>query len=327
MDKLDKKSNKTAFEKYLIKAKVKSSSWDWRNNESKEIQFRLADYLANFKGTLYLGEMKFDLAKKEFEKIDPKFHTTESAYFVYDYDYETGKETKNWVENQFDGFHNIPNKIFGYNKFECFTCDENSVMVTNYLNEFNLIKANMSKLELTNALIELNKVAKSSSERGAKANYLLGNFYYNTTTLGYYRYLLTFDQNNLYGPKFHDYNYGDMTAQFSLKNFSFNASYKDRFSSSENYLKKALTLTKNKELKAEIIFGLSKNEQGRFYNADDSVLNKLYENQYDNEDKILMYKVMNYRKYFKELKQYKETKMYQEIKSNCKYFDYYSNNF
>ena len=31
--------------------------------------------------------------------------------------------------------------------------------------------------------------------------------------------------------------------------------------------------------------------------------------------------------YFKELKQYSDTKSYQETKSNCKYFDYYTNNY
>ena len=328
LDKLDKKSNKTAFEKYLINAKVKSSSWDWRTEKSKEIQFKLSDYLADFKGTLYLGEMKFDLAKKEFEKIDQKYHTSESAYFVYDYDYTTEKESKTWVENQFDGYHNIPNKIFGYNKIECFNCDENQVIATPYLNEFKFIKPKMSKLELTNAMIELNKIAKKNTEEAAKANYLLGNFFYNTTTLGYYRYLLTFDRNNDNGPKFN--NYGDQyeaTSNFFYKSFGWGGNYVDNFTPSENYLKKAFDSTKDKEMKAQILFALSKNEQGRFYNAKDPVLKRLYENQYDNEDKILGFKVANYRSNFKNLKQYSDTKTYQEIKSNCKYFDYYTNNF
>ncbi|MDH0673273.1 hypothetical protein N5D03_01780 [Empedobacter sp. GD03861] len=328
LDKLDKKSNKTAFEKYLINAKVKSSSWDWRTEKSKEIQFKLSDYLADFKGTLYLGEMKFDLAKKEFEKIDQKYHTSESAYFVYDYDYTTEKESKTWVENQFDGYHNIPNKIFGYNKIECFNCDENQVIATPYLNEFKFIKPKMSKLELTNAMIELNKIAKKNTEEAAKANYLLVNFFYNTTTLGYYRYLLTFDRNNDNGPKFN--NYGDQyeaTSNFFYKSFGWGGNYVDNFTPSENYLKKAFDSTKDKEMKAQILFALSKNEQGRFYNAKDPVLKRLYENQYDNEDKILGFKVANYRSNFKNLKQYSDTKTYQEIKSNCKYFDYYTNNF
>ena len=80
-------------------------------------------------------------------------------------------------------------------------------------------------------------------------------------------------------------------------------------------------------MKAQILFALSKNEQGRFYNSKDEVLRKLYENQYDNEEKILSYKVVYYRSYFKELKQYSDTKAYQETKSNCKYFDYYTNNY
>ena len=328
LDKLDKKSNKTAFEKYLIKAKVKSSSWDWRTEKSTDLQFKLSDYLADFKGTLYLGEMKFDLAKKEFEKIDQKYHTSESAYFVYGYDSVKDKETKTWVENQFDGYHNIPNKIFGYNKIECFNCDENQVIATPYLNEFKFIKPKLSKLELTNAMIELNKIAKKNTEEGAKANYLLGNFYYNTTTLGYYRYLLTFDQNNDNGPKYN--NYGDeyqAINNFYYKSFGWGGNYTDNFTPSENYLKKAFSSTTNREMKAQILFALSKDEQGRFYNSKDATLRKLFENEYDNEAKILSYKVVNYRNYFKELKQYSDTKSYQETKSNCKYFDYYTNNY
>lgn len=328
LDKLDKKTNKTAFEKYLINTKVKSSSWDWRTEKSTDIQYKLADYLADFKGTIYLGEMKFDLAKKEFEKIDPTFHTSESSYFVYDYNYSTEKETKTWVENQFDGFHNIPSKIFGYNKIECFNCDENQVIETPYLNEFKFIKSKMSKLELTNAMIELNKIGKKNSEEGAKANYLLGNFYYNTTTLGYYRYLLTFDRNNENGPKYHNYDSEyEATTNFFYKSFGWGGYYVDNFTPSENYLKKAFDATKDKEMKAQLLFALSKNEQGRFYNAKDPVLKHLYEDQYSNENKILAYKVANYRSNFKSLKQYSDTKAYQEIKSNCKYFDYYTNNF
>ena len=328
LEKLDKKSKKSAFEKYLINAKVRSSSWDWREEKSKDIQFQLSDYLADFKGTLYLGEMKFDLAKKEFEKIDQKYHTSESSYFEYGYDSVHEKETKTWVENQFDGYHNITNKIFGYNKIECFNCGEDQVIETPYLSEFNFIKPKLSKLELTNALIELNKIAKKNSEEGAKANYLLGNFYYNTTTLGYYRYLLTFDHNNGNGPKYN--NYGDeyeATNNFFYKNFGWGGNYVDNFSPSENYLKKAFASTTNREMKAQLLFALSKNEQGRFYNAKDPVLKKLYENQYDNEAKILGYKVVNYRSYFKDLKQYADTKAYKETKSNCKYFDYYTNNY
>ena len=330
LDKLDKKSNKSAFEKYLINAKVKSTSWDWQTEKSTDIQYKLSDYLADFRGTLYLGQMKFDLAKKEFEKIDQKYHTSESAYFVYGYDSVKDKETKKWVENQFDGYHNITNKIFGYNKIECFNCDESVVISTPYLSEFNFIKPKMSKLELTNAIIELNKIAKKSNEEGAKANYLLGNFFYNTTTLGYYRYLLTFDHNNEYGSKFYinrDDNNVEATNNFYYKNFGWGGNYVDNFTPSEGYLKKALSTTTDREMKAQLLFALSKNEQGRFYNAKDPVLKNLLENEYDNEDKILGFKVVNYRNYFKDLKQYSDTKSYKETKSNCKYFDYYTNHY
>lgn len=328
LDKLDKKSTKTAFEKYLIKNKVKSDIYDYQAEKLNHIQFNLSDYLSDYRGTLYLGEMKFDLAKKEFEKINQTYHISPSTFYEYDYDYSTDKQTKSLLENQFDGYHNIPNKIFGFNKIECFNCDEDAVIATPYLNEFKFIQPKMSKLELTNSLIELSKLAKKSNENGAKANYLLGNFYYNTTTLGYYRYLLTFDKNNANGPKFN--NYGEnyfKTNNFYYKDFGWGSNYTDNFTPSENYLKKAFSITKDNEMKAQLLFALSKNEQGQFYNSEDPILKRLYENRYDNENKILAFKVANFRNNFKELKKYANTKAYQEIKSNCNYFDYYINNF
>lgn len=328
LDKLDKKSTKTAFEMYLIKTKVKSYVYDYDESKLENIQFNLSDYLSDFRGTLYLGEMKFDLAKKEFERINQTYHISQSSFYEYDYDYSTDKQTKRLLENQFDGYHNIPNKIFGYNKIECFNCDEETVIATPHLDEFKFIKSRMSKLELTNSLIELSKLAKKSNETAAKANYLLGNFYYNTTTLGYYRYLLTFDKNNSNGPKYN--NYGQdyfKTNNFYYKDFSWGANYSDNFTPSENYLKKAFSLTKDNEMKAQLLFALSKDEQGRFYNSEDPILKSLYENRYDNENKILEFKVANFRNNFRELKKYSSTKAYQEIKSNCNYFNYYSNSF
>ncbi|WP_333662813.1 hypothetical protein [Chishuiella changwenlii] len=328
LDKLDKKSNKSAFEKYLIANKVKSFAYDYKTEKLNDITFNLSDYLSDYRGTLYLGEMKFDLAKKEFEKINQKYHISPSTFYEYDYDYSTDKQTKTLLENQFDGYHNITNKIFGYNKIECFNCDEDVVIATPYLNEFKFIQPNMSKLELTNSLIELAKLAKKSNEQAVKANYLLGNFYYNTTTLGYYRYLLTFDRNNANGPKYNNYG-GDYfkTNNFYYKDFGWGSNYTDNFTPSEGYLKRAFNLTKDNEMKAQLLFALSKNEQGKFYNSEDPILKRLYENSYDNTDKILAFKVANFRNNFKELKKYSNTKAYQEIKSNCNYFDYYTNNF
>ena len=328
LDKLDKKSNKTAFEKYLIDAKVKSDYYDMNDEKLKNIQFKLSDYLSDFRGTLYLGEMKFEQAKKEFEKIDQKYHVSPSSFYSYDYDSRTDKETKTLMTNQFDGYHNISSKIFGYNKIECFNCEEDFVMATPYNSDFSFIKPAMSKLDLTNALIDLVKIGKKKDDSGTKANYLLGNFYYNTTSLGYYRYLLMFDQNNSNGPKYNNYDAEYVKSfDFYYKDFGWNSNYKDNFSISENYLKTALNQTKDRELKAQILFALSKNEQGRFYIATDPVLKKLRENEYENENKILAYKAVNYRTYFKELKQYSDTKSYKETKSNCKYFDYYTSNY
>lgn len=329
LEKFNAKKNKTNFEKYLF-SNVGISYWDLDTKTHKKNKATLTEYLANYKGTLYLREQKFDLAKKEFQKIGLDFEVTKADYAYYDY-YSDNTVT---LTGQYDGYKNISSRIFGYNKIECFNCEVEEVMETPYLNEFKFIKNKMNKLELTTALIELDKLAHGKSEQAARANYLLGNFYYNTTTLGYFRELLSFDTNNQNGPKFNTYNYRSLPEdnnkqyQFYYKDYAYHNVFNDRFSPSENYLTTALGKTTDNELKAKILFALSKNEQGRFYTtATDKGLNLLLENEWNNRQQIDQYQQKHYKNYFKELKKYSTTQAYKEAKSNCQYFAYYAQNY
>lgn len=321
IDAFDKKSNKNSFEQYLASNitffKYNSTTYQSTYENSK---FKLADFIANYKGTLYLKERKFDLAKAEFKKLPQDFRLEEIGYYTDD------------NTNPYDWYSHISNGIFGYNKIECFTCPESQVIAKPYVNEFSFIPKEMNKLQLTDILIQLTDLAKKNDDKGVKANYLLSNFYYNTTSLGYFRELLSFDRNNWNGPKFHDFieaknenKAGNLIFVNYYKNYTMNAQYINNFDLSLDYAKAALAKVTDSELKAQILFTAAKADQGKFYTHATNYLSEdSWYVPYD-EPKFVAYKVKNHRTYFNQLKSLSNTKAYKEVKSNCKYFDTYVN--
>ncbi|MBW7870047.1 MAG: hypothetical protein H3C39_03180 [Flavobacteriia bacterium] len=318
------KKDKNEFEQWL-KSKV-DASFQVSGQMKNRVVYDFESWVANMEGTMALAEGDFMKALNFFKEVNPKF-SLRGGVVAYD---------ENWnptFSNEvYNGFSNIPDAVFGYNRIECFECPLELVMNTEFTEDFPLIKKKMNKKELTEALIQLDEAAKKKGETAAKAGYLLGNFYFNTTILGYFRELLTFDVNNSNGPKFHDYNYSPEVNVFYFKAYGYRSNYQNHFELPFSYLETALANTDSPEMKARILFTLSKCEQGAFYNAmdTDSVLKNLtfdWNNQSAYEQKVLTVKTGKYRKYFKELKKYSSTGFYKEVKSNCKYFDYYSTHY
>ena len=146
------KTDKNSFEKHLI------ANLEVGGYEDKDVP--VLDFLRYMKGIVYLTNDNLEEAKAMFDKSD--YSRT-----------------------------NLPSNIFGYNQIECFTCDEN--MKVDYLSEFSYIKDSLDERSLVTALIRLKDEAEEyNNNRSAKANYLLGNFYYNTSVTGYYRNYLRF---------------------------------------------------------------------------------------------------------------------------------------
>ncbi len=208
----------------------------------------------------------------------------------------------------------IPSKIFGYNKIECFECSERQVVASDYLTDFSFIKKQMDEKELAETLLQLQKVGQKSDEQAAEANYLIGNFVYNTTTTGYYRHVLRFDNDNSFCTKYYLSNEkvkDIFTTGISFYNYPMH--YDNPVSLSQQYLQKALNTSTNNELKARIVFALSKCEQEMY---DEGTGPKYW---YNDSDNILI----KDRKYFKELVKYQNTYFYKDVVTNCKYFEYY----
>ena len=176
----------------------------------------------------------------------------------------------------------------------------------------------MNKLELTEALLELRKTASLGNEQAAKANYLLGNFFYNTTSTGYFRHILRFDQDNAYCEKYRSTTPINIYANIYFKNYGYSSFFVNKISVSQQYLEKAYQLSQTPELKARIAFALSKCEQETYYE-------KKYGDSYYwvESDDILI----KNRKYFAELNKYKNTSFYSDIVTSCLYFNYYVNHY
>ncbi|MCL2650539.1 MAG: hypothetical protein FWD60_05860 [Candidatus Azobacteroides sp.] len=243
-------------------------------------------YLADIKGTVYLSQGNLEKALSCFKQ---------------------GNDNSN-----------ISNLIFGHNRIESFESPENEVMRIDYTDDFPFIQNRMNKKELTETLIQLQKAAKKDDELAAKANYLLGNFFYNTTSTGYFRHILRFDQTNGNGEKY----YGDnnkpvnLSGNVYLKNYAYSYYFPDNLTLPNQYLERAMALAKDDELRAHIAFALSKTEQEEFYIQNDM---SGYGGETPENDGILI----TNRKYFKELSKYSDTKFYDEVRTNCLYFDYY----
>ena len=277
------KSNKSEWEKHI----VQHSS----NNHSIE-------YINYLWGNFYLAQGELQKSLAAFAKI--------STSFKWEYEsYDSPKD-------KYQGFTGISDKIFGYNQIECFNCPSEQVMKNDFSAQFPFIKRMMNKKELVETLIQLQESAKQDNENGAKANYLLGNFFYNVSLTGYYRHILRFDlTNGANWSKFSSWEESpkDIYNGVYFKYYWRFIHYDNQTGIAGDYLKKAYEQTNDAELKARIAFALSK------FNRDSYWTVGKYEERIDFSEK-----------YFAELVKYKDTRFYDEVKTHCKYFEYYVNN-
>lgn len=221
------------------------------------------NYIAYFKGVLRLTEGNFKDAKKQFDK-----------------------QTRLVVSKLIFG-HNIKVHYSGY---------ENVVMRDDYLSEFPFLRDNMTELDVTDALMQLQKIGDKKGDEAAKANYLIANFYYNVSVTGYYRHYLRFDNNN--GFCYDKYgSYGDEP-------------YKNTLQLSSNYLEKAMKTASDNELKAHIVFAQAKNAQQEM---EASAVSAWELTRVVPQDQLYI------------LDQFKGTVYQKDVYSNCLYYSHYHN--
>ena len=311
------KKDKNQFEQFVVENIVPISSYSEITRKEHFETFDFANYAAIMKGTIHLRKGEFKLAEKELNTV-----------------------SSNPIANtDFDGYANIPNTIFGYNQIECFECPPSTTMAVDYLEDFKFIPPIMDKQSLARVLVKLQKLAKKKNKLAAKANYLIGNFFFNTSIYGYYRHVLAYELRNANNDKFRDFEQKStmkISSNYYFKDYNWYARYVDDFSIPLTYLDKAIKINKDKELTAKALFTAAKCEQGQFYgtftDSDEikSIKQKYRDGTLDYKEykkAIANQKVKKYRTYFKELKKYNKTASYGRIVSNCLYFSYYVDNY
>ena len=314
-----RKPNKTAFEQKIIAKNMDNvGNIDaFFNVIYGDRAMRLAD---------------FDKAKLHYQKAKTFSGIPRDNYERYNP--QTGNYEKLVYDGQnYDGFNNIPDLVFGHNVWESFQSSDAESMRAEDYTAFPFIKQKMSKLELADALIQLKKIGSGKNEKSAQANQLIGNILYNTSVLGYYRELFVMDVDNSNGGKYDFWSTDKQTPyQYYYKNFTSTTYIEpDNFDLALNYYKKALDLSTNKEQKARLLFQMASAEQGKYYQYEaKNQANIDYADPKWSEKNDAYQKQMNdiknqkYRTYFAQLKsQYSDTEAARTLLGSCSYFDYF----
>ena len=217
-------------------------------------------YIAYVKGVLRLTKGDFSGATKQFEK---------------------GTRLK------------VSHRIFGNNLYVYYSEDEESIMRDDYISEFPFIHDDMNELEVTDALIQLQKIGEKKGDEAAKANYLIANFFYNVSKTGYFRQYLRFDNDN----------------SFTYWKFGPGVNtYENTWPLSAAYIEKAMKTAEDRELKAHLVFASAKNAQ--------ESMEETLSNYWD-------YEMVIPQEQFNELDQYKDTEYHTAVYSHCLYYKYY----
>ncbi|MCU7614199.1 hypothetical protein N0B16_07090 [Chryseobacterium sp. GMJ5] len=275
----------------------------------------------------------------DFEKAKSYYQKAQNFSGIPRDNYETYNPTTGQYEKlvytgqNYDGYHNIPDLVFGHNVWESFGSADNESMKAEGYSAFPFIKATMNKLELADALIQLKKTGYGKDQKAAEANQLIGNVLYNTSILGYYRQLFVMDVDNSNGGKYDFWSTDRKTPyQYYYKNFTYTTYIEpDNFDLALQYYKKSLDFSTDREQKARVLFQMASAEQGKYYqyeaknqpqtNYDDpqwSEKNDAY------QKKLSDLKNQKYRIYFTQLKsQYSDTETARTLLGSCSYFDYF----
>jgi hypothetical protein len=180
------KKNKSDFEQKLISDKIASDN-------------ALAE-LYDLKGTHYFKNDDLENALIWYKKV------AENLAFLKQRSYDYDKDAYIETDGIFNGYSNIPAGIFSSKVQTYFDNTVEQAFSDNTYTSFDFIRKSLNKQQLVEAMIQLKKMAAGKDEQAAKANFLLGNFYYNTSHWGYYRNFFYYEPGNYYLSYLYGYN-------------------------------------------------------------------------------------------------------------------------
>lgn len=321
VDEFYKKPNKSVFEQKIIAKNIDD----------------VGDIDAFFNVIYGDREMRlanFDKAKTFYDQANNFKGIPRSSYSSYENGESEDSEypATKIPATAYNGYKNISSLIFGHNVWESFESPLSESMKSEDFTGFPFIKKEMNKSELAEAAIKLKKLGLGTDEKAAEANQLLGNLLYNTSVLGYFREVFVMDLDNANSQKYQFYNNDHPAFKYYYKGFTSTSFIEpDNFDLSIGYYQKALTVSKDDEQKARILFQMASAEQGKYYQYEQK---QSYDLKYDDPeyDKKQQAYVKNmdqtknqkYRTYFAQLKKnYTHTKTLKSLEGSCTYFEYF----
>ncbi len=315
------KANKNEFEKVVISKKMEGVG-------------NLDAYFNLLYGDYAMKDANFKMAKDFYQKAKD-FGGFSQDLKVYDDETQKLINPKN-INELYNGFKNISGLVFGHNVWESFGSPVNESMISdNSAASFGFIKPVMNKLEIAEALMQLDKIGKGRDQKAAEANQLIGNLLYNTSALGYFREIFVMDVNNGNGEKYRFFDQQPFQYYVYYKSYGEKVYFKpDNFDLSLSYYNKALQITTDREQKARILFQMASAEQGKYYQYQEkNQLNVSYDDpKYDEkvknfDDKMKSAKKQKFSNYFIQLKeQYADTKTSNALLGSCSYYSYFMKN-
>lgn len=313
-----KKKNKTQFEEDVLAKKI-------------DISGDVDAFFNVIFGDLEMKAGNFAQAKQFYQKSKNFTGIPRMEYIYNEKTDQYTQEKKTYEGQQYDGFHHISSLVFGHNVWESYGSPEHESMKAEGFN-FPFIRNRMTKLELADALVQLEKIGKGSGVEASQANQLIGNVMYNTSILGYYRHLFVLDIDNSQGGKYHFIDVKNRKAnQYYYKNFTLDQGNipQDNFDIAIRYYQKALKHAQNDEQKARILFQMASAEQGKYYQWEAT---QHFKADYDDPNwskkneaflqSLTDKKYTEYKTYFTTMKKdFSHTKVVDELRSSCSYFD------
>ena len=136
----------------------------------------------------------FAEAAKWFAKVPESYSLTH-----YKYDYETEKYIPAGISSDdFNGYSEISPLIFSNGFKRLFSVPAASQLTDVMYEQYPYLNKEHNKATLTAALMQLEKESQMMTEKGARAAYMLANYYYNISPTGYYRNIPAYFTDNSY---------------------------------------------------------------------------------------------------------------------------------
>ena len=293
------------------------------DNARKENNQPILIQLYELKGTYYLRMNQFEEAAKWFAKVPQSYQITR-----YEYNWDRKEYVSIAYEpDQFNGYSHISPLIFSNGFKRWFDVPAETQLNDVLYKQYKYLNREHDKATLTAALIQLEKESSQTTEKGAKAAYLLANYYYNISPTGYYRNIPNYYTDNYYDSSAYE-PYGstpgsiripDFSKVYNYRDFTWEHMIVDNMGKALALYQQAATYFTDREWQARALFMASSctmnlYAQDWFYNLKE--INKVHRTRSDEEKKVDDY-------FHRLATTYGDTQFFRQAVHECKYFDFY----